>query len=186
MGSGSIDIPPKLKNIVILHVDLDFNEYFDTMAGMDVCIPAFGPSNLYYAVQASSTVAMCIECNVCCCYCSLERSMKSIEQTPILATQRFREAYAYVDDDRVSVTYPAVMTEIDAIKALRTRNASDFLVGDTSGSGITIGSNGAVRYAVEQMMKRGWVRRKKGFEDRKREIWAANDLVAKKLINGMR
>jgi len=169
VGSGSIDIPPKLKNIVILHVDLDFNEYFDTMAGMDVCIPAFGPSDLYYAVQASSTVAMCIECN-----------------TPILATQRFREAYAYVDDDRVSVTYPAVMTEIDAIKALRTRNASDFLVGDTSGSGITIGSNGAVRYAVEQMMKRGWVRRKKGFEDRKRQIWAANDLVAKKLINGVR
>jgi hypothetical protein len=112
--------------------------------------------------------------------------MKSIEQTPILATQRFREAYAYVDDDRASVTYPAVMTEIDAIKALRTRNASDFLAGDTSGSGITIGSNGAVRYAVEQMMKRGWVRRKKGFEDRKRQIWAANDLVAKKLINGMR
>jgi hypothetical protein len=107
-------------------------------------------------------------------------------QVPMLVTQRTREAYTYVDDDRVSIIYPAAMTEIDAIKALRTQNASDFLNSDPSRSGMTIGSNVAVRVAVEKMMKNGWVRSKRGFDESKRGIWAANDLVAMKLLHGDR
>jgi hypothetical protein len=77
------------------------------------------------------------------------------------------------------------MAEIDAIKALRTRNASDFLASDPSGSGLPLGSNLAVRNAVEQMMTRGWVRTKWGFDEVKRKIWAANDLVVSKLLHDL-
>jgi len=101
----------------------------------------------------------------------------------MLVTLRHREAYTYLDDDQVTVTYPAVMTEIDAIRALRTRNASAFLETDPSGSGITLGSNVAVQRAVEEMVAKGWVRTKRGFEDRKRKIWAENDVVVSKLLH---
>lgn len=58
VGSDSIEIPPELKNIVTLHVDLNYSEYYDVMAEMDLCIPALSPSDLYYVQQASSTAAM--------------------------------------------------------------------------------------------------------------------------------
>lgn len=64
VGSGLMDLPLELKNVVIFHVQLDYNQYYDIMAGMDICVPAFGPSSDYYTVQASSTVAMCMETNV--------------------------------------------------------------------------------------------------------------------------
>jgi hypothetical protein len=64
VGHGWVDIPPELKNVVAFHVNLNYTEYYDVMAGMDVCIPAFGPSDEYYRPQASSTVAMCLEVNV--------------------------------------------------------------------------------------------------------------------------
>jgi hypothetical protein len=95
----------------------------------------------------------------------------------MLVTQRLREAYTHLDDDRVSITYPAVMTEIDAIRALRTQDASACLASDPSGSGVTLGSNSAVREAVEEMLEKDWIRTSEEFEDSKREIWAANDLV---------
>jgi hypothetical protein len=165
VGSGLMDLPPELKNIIIFHVQLNYEQYYDVMARMDVCVPAFGPSSDYYALQASSTVAMCMETNV-----------------PILSTQRMRTAYKYIDDDRVTIRYPAVMTEMDAIRALRTGNASQFLASDPSSSGRTMGSNSAVRSAVEQMMREQWIRPRTGFQDFKQGVWAANDLVVKKLL----
>ena len=63
MGSGWLDIPLELQNIVVLHTSLSYNEYYEVMAGMDVCIPAFGQTD-DYTVQASSTVATCMEANV--------------------------------------------------------------------------------------------------------------------------
>jgi hypothetical protein len=100
----------------------------------------------------------------------------------MLVTQRLREAYTHLDDDRVSITYPAVMTEIDAIRALRTQDASAFLASDPSGSGVTLGSNSAVREAVEEMLEKDWIRTSEEFEDSKREVLAANDLVVMKLL----
>jgi hypothetical protein len=64
VGSGWLDIPLELQNVVVLHTGLSFNEYYEVMAGMDVCIPAFGQTDGYYTVQASSTVATCMEANV--------------------------------------------------------------------------------------------------------------------------
>lgn len=94
-----------------------------------------------------------------------------------------RDAYKYIDDDRVTIKYPAVMTEMDAIKALRTRNASQFLASDPSHSGRTMSSNSAVRIAVEQMMREGWIRQKRDFQHFKRGVWADNDLVVRKLLS---
>jgi hypothetical protein len=68
VGSDEIEIPPELKNIVTLHVDLNYTEYYGVMAEMDICLPAFGPSDIYYVQQASSTAAMCLEVNVRRCY----------------------------------------------------------------------------------------------------------------------
>jgi len=54
-----------LKNIVIMHKDLDYPEYYTFMSGMDMCVPAFlSKSDKNYAYQASSTIAMCMENNV--------------------------------------------------------------------------------------------------------------------------
>jgi hypothetical protein len=74
------------------------------------------------------------------------------------------------------------MTEIDAIRALRTQDASAFLASDPSDSGVTLGSNSAVREAVEEMLEKDWIRTSEEFEDSKREVWAANDLVVMKLL----
>jgi len=49
-----------------------------------------------------------------------------------------------------------------------------------------MGSNAAVRQAVEEMMAKGWVRSKKGFDAAKSEIWAANEEVVKKLLSDVR
>lgn len=57
-------LPPELENVVIFHVGLNYDEYYDVMAGMDVCVPAFGPNDDYYLLQASSTVAMCMQVDV--------------------------------------------------------------------------------------------------------------------------
>jgi hypothetical protein len=64
VGSGLMDLPLELKNVVIFHVQLNYDQYYDIMAEMDVCVPAFGSFSDYYTVQASSTVAMCMETNV--------------------------------------------------------------------------------------------------------------------------
>jgi hypothetical protein len=96
-----------------------------------------------------------------------------------------REAYTHIDDDRVSIAYPSVMTEIDAIIALRTQSAATFLASDPSKSGRPMGSNAAVQQVVEKMMDKGWVRSKKGFEATKSEIWAANEDVVKKMLLGL-
>ena len=78
------------------------------------------------------------------------------------------------------------MTEIDALKALRTGDASDFLVSDPSNSGMPIGSNPVVRKQVEQMITKDWVRTKKEFSDVKQSVWAANDLVVMKMLADLR
>lgn len=64
VGSGMMNLPLELKDVVVFHVGLNYDQYYAIMAGMDVCVPAFGPSSDYYTLQASSTVSMCMETNV--------------------------------------------------------------------------------------------------------------------------
>jgi len=64
VGSGSLDLPSELKNVVVLHVNLNYREYYDIMGEIDICVPAFGPSDKYYVEQASATAHTCLETNV--------------------------------------------------------------------------------------------------------------------------
>jgi hypothetical protein len=51
---------------------------------------------------------------------------------PFLVTQRVREAYAFIDDDRVVITHASVVLEMEAIEAFRSANASAILSSDPS------------------------------------------------------
>ncbi|KAF7974651.1 hypothetical protein HWV62_11530 [Athelia sp. TMB] len=122
----------------------------------------------YYWATASSTV--CSQVN-----------------TPMLVTPRFRNSYSYLDDDRVLVTHPAAMSEVAAtgIKALRTRDASEFLSSDPSGLGLAMGSHAGIRQAVVTMLSLGWARPKSGFEEWKAGVWARNDDVVARILSDL-
>jgi hypothetical protein len=167
-GSGTLEIPPELRDIVIIHLDLDYGQFYKLMGTMDACIPAFPPDNTYYEPQASSTVAMCMEANV-----------------PILLTQYMRDAYTYIDDEGVVITRPAVMREVHAIRALRTGTYADFLASDPSGTGITMGAHPGVEAAVTEMMRAGWVRSKQQFDEFKRGVWGRNDVVVMRMLRDL-
>jgi hypothetical protein len=96
-----------------------------------------------------------------------------------------REAYSYIDDDRVVITRPAAIREMDAIKALRTGNASAFLASDPAQTGRTIGSHPRIHQAVEKMVQEGWIRPKKGFDAVKKRIWSQNDVVVWRLLRDL-
>jgi len=169
VGSGWIQIPPELKEVVKIHTGRNYAEFYDLMASMDVCMPAFSSRGAsYFTQQASATVGMCLEVNV-----------------PMLVTQRIRQTYTYIDDERVTITRPAVMSEVQAIQALRSGNASAFLAADPSESGIAVGLHPRSRLSIEHMMQRGWIRPKKGFNTVKERIWGQNYVVAWRLLRDL-
>lgn len=102
-----------------------------------------------------------------------------------MVTQRIRQAYEYIDDDRVVVTRPSAMREIEAIKALRTGDASTFLSSDPARIGKPIGSHPRIKAAVEKMVREGWIRPREGFEEVKRELWRKNDVLMERLLRDM-
>jgi len=65
VGSGWIDVPIELKNVVVFHTNLNYADFYAVMSGMDICVPAFlATQNRNYRRQASSSIAMCMEVNV--------------------------------------------------------------------------------------------------------------------------
>ncbi|KAG6819487.1 hypothetical protein H0H93_011344 [Arthromyces matolae] len=165
LGSGNLEVPIELKNLVQVKTDLTYQEFYDIMKDMEICVPAFAGSG-YYRIHASSTFAMAVQCNV-----------------PILVTRRTRESYAYADDDRAVVTRPAAMREIQSLKALRTGDASFFLNAPMPHTNTHMGSNQNLNDAVESMMNRGWRRTKREMEDFKVGIWKRNGDLAYRLIH---
>jgi hypothetical protein len=93
-----------------------------------------------------------------------------------------REAYTYIDDDAVTITRPAVMSEVEAIKALRSGNASAFFDSDPASSGVTVGSHPRLKEDVDRMMRAGWMRPRRGFDACKRRAWTENERVMRKII----
>jgi hypothetical protein len=51
---------------------------------------------------------------------------------PFSVTQRVREAYSFIDDDRVVITHASVVLEMEAIKGFRSVNASAISSSDPS------------------------------------------------------
>jgi len=108
-----------------------------------------------------------------------------MNKVPVLALRELREAYTYIDDDRITITRPAVMSEVQALKALRTGDSTAFLASDPSGSGVKMGSNARVSDAVDSMMRAGWIRTKEGFDARKQRVWHENEKVIRRILRGL-
>jgi len=159
VGSGYLEIPHELKNMVLIRAGLNYSDFYALMSDMDICVPAFSGGPGYYEAQASSTFAMAVECNV-----------------PILVTERIKAAYTYVNDDRAVVTRPAAMREVEALRALRSGDASFFL----HRTGIPLDS--ATAQAAEGMVRLGWVRSDEDFQSFKQDIWKANERVVERIL----
>lgn len=96
-----------------------------------------------------------------------------------------RESYPDIADDRVMIMRPAAMSEIQAIRALRSGDASTFLASDPANSGIRLGDHRGIRAAVEEMMTKGWIRTKEGFEYCKRKTWERNEIVMMRILRDL-
>ncbi|OBZ66784.1 GDP-mannose 4,6 dehydratase [Grifola frondosa] len=156
VGAGYLDVPDELAYMVSMYRDLDYEDFYTLIAEADVIIPAFVGA-AYYEFQASSTINLAVELDV-----------------PLLATRRTREAYGYIDDDRAVITRPAAMPEVAALKALRTGDALSFLTPGPALTGETTLSTLSVRAAVERMLRGGWLREKRVFEEFKSGIRQKN------------
>ncbi|KAJ7364252.1 hypothetical protein DFH08DRAFT_681115 [Mycena albidolilacea] len=162
IGSGWLDIPQELKNMVLIRAGLSYPEFYKLMSEMDICVPAFSVDHGYYDDQASSTFAMAVECNV-----------------PILVTERIRNTYTYVDDDRAVVTRPAAMREIEAIRALRSRDTSSFF------HRTEIPMDSPTAQAAASMLQLGWTRSTEESRAFKEQIWRANDRVVERILRDL-
>lgn len=85
------------------------------------------------------------------------------------------------------VTRPAAMREVAALKALRTEDPSSYLQMSMPNMDAhkTMGSNAAIRDAVQDMISRGWTRRKSDLENFKSGLWNRNDLLAKRILRDL-
>jgi hypothetical protein len=110
-----------------------------------------------------------------------------LDQVPIVVTRRTRRSYVYADDDRAVVTRPAAMSEVAALKALRTGSASSYLEMSMPNMGADkkMGSNAAIHNAVQDMMSLGWTRRKSDLDNFKSGLWNRNDLMAKRILRDL-
>ncbi|KAH6914690.1 hypothetical protein BKA70DRAFT_1368586 [Coprinopsis sp. MPI-PUGE-AT-0042] len=165
VGSGSIEVPKELQNLVVFHTDLSYPDFYRLMT-----LPLECAQKSMYAVSFIKPLTLSTDLLV------------SELQLPILAVRALREAYTYIDDDAVTVTRPAVMSEIQAIKALRSGNASAFLESDPSSSGVNMGSHPRVKEDVDRMMREGWIRHKEGFDACKQRAWTENERVMRSIL----
>lgn len=104
---------------------------------------------------------------------------------PLLVTTRHRQAYGYIDDIRAVITRPAAMSEVQALKALRTGDPSAFLTSDPADIGRTMGEMPMVREAVRQMMREGWIRGRQEWMDWREGVWTRNREVADRILRDM-
>ncbi|KAI0773704.1 hypothetical protein C8Q74DRAFT_1201446 [Fomes fomentarius] len=167
VGSQYIGIPQELANVIVIYRDLPYKEFYEIIAHSDIVLPAFA-DNSYYDIRASSTISLAIELRV-----------------PMLVTNRTRRTYGFIDDDRVVVTRPQVMSEVQALKAFRTGDVSGFLASDPAETGVTMGDIPAVRDAVEHMMRTGWTRSTSGWADWRAWLWQRNTDVARRILRDL-
>lgn len=84
-----------------------------------------------------------------------------------------------MNDDRAVITRPAAMREVEAIRALRSGDATYFL----NRTGIPLDSHTA--RAAEDMLRLGWVRSEDESRAFKQELWKANERVVERLLRDL-
>ncbi|KAJ7067131.1 hypothetical protein C8F01DRAFT_980679 [Mycena amicta] len=162
IGSGYIEIPPELENLVVVRNGLNYPDFYNLMRQMDIALTAFSEENGYYHSQASSTFAMAVECNV-----------------PILVTERIKKSYTYVDDPRAVVTRPAAMREVEALRALRSGDVSYFL------HQTSIEPDSSTAHSAQSMLHKGWVHSADESRSFKEKIWIANERVVERILRDL-
>ncbi|EJT99475.1 hypothetical protein DACRYDRAFT_117719 [Dacryopinax primogenitus] len=93
-------IPDEMVNVVHIRDSPDFEEFYGTLAEMDVLIPAFS-ADLYLTAVASSSIPAAV-----------------MTRTPILASPAHLRAYGYLAPPAVIVR-PSSMSDAEAISRLR-------------------------------------------------------------------
>jgi len=159
VGHGELDVPKELSQVVNFHLDLDYADFYAVMQSMDIVVPAFVNYD-YFDVQASSTVAMAVECDI-----------------PILATMRMREAYGYIDDDRITITRPQALRDIPAIEAFRAGRYSP-------ANDSTLYVQEFV-YDVSDMLRRGWRKTHDEMREFKEQLWKENRKAISRILNDL-
>lgn len=196
-GNGQMEVPKALANVVRVHTGLAYDDFFKTMHSMDVALLAFTPASSeetkggYYEVQASSSVAMAMMCEV-----------------PLLATNHMHKVYTYTRDERVSITRPAFFREIEAVKLLRagawidpsSPRLTDEDDGDEADGGrppslededrssSELGVNvvpPGVAESAQRMLDGGWRRSDEGWRQWRAVIDGENREVARRVLMGM-
>lgn len=157
VGHGQLEIPKELTQVVKFHVDLDYSEFYSVMQSMDIVVPAFVNYD-YFDVQASSTVVMAVECNV-----------------PLLATTRMRQAYGYIDDERITITRPQALRDIPAIAAFR--------AGRYSPVNATSMHVEEFIFDVDDMLRRGWRKTRDEIRTFKEQLWKQNWKAVSRILN---
>ena len=189
VGSQYLGVPDELEHVVTIYRDLPYKGFYDIVANCDIVLPAFADNSCEcspnddasvevepiplmnrdtrtdYKIRASSTIALATELNV-----------------PMLVTSRTRHTYGFIDDDRIVVTRPAMMSEVQALRALRTGDAAPFLAARVADAGMTAGEMPAVRAGVERMMKEGWAKPARGWDEWREGMWSRNRDVADKML----
>ena len=77
------------------------------------------------------------------------------------------------------------MSEVQALRALRTGDTSSFLASDPADIGTTMGEMPAVRAAVEKMMQEGWVRGRHEWMEWREDVCRWNRAVADKILRDL-
>lgn len=116
-----------------------------------------------------------------------------IIKVPILASHRMRERYGYIDDDRVTVTRPQALREVNALGALRRASINTEALEDNNDRhGTNISASAGLEYRsdkfdrdVEEMIDQGWYRNMEGFESFKLDLWEKNREAIRRVLHDL-
>lgn len=194
IGEGEIDIPQALSRAVFIHRGLNYTDFYALMQTMDVVIPAFvnvDCRDIFISLLLEILTATFLQTMITkpallwpwqssATYVSLVYAHQNVTnnfQVPILASKRMREAYGYINDNRVVITRPQALREIAAIGAFR-----DARTPELEQSSVFTG-----RFAedVTLMLKEGWQKSQRSFRDFKEELWKENQNSIKRALDGV-
>ena len=114
-------------------------------------------------------------------------------KVPILASRRMRERYGYIDDDRVTVTRPQALREVNALGALRRASINTEALEDNNDRhGTNISASAGLEYRsdkfdrdVKEMIDQGWYRNMEGFESFKLDLWEKNREAIRRVLHDL-
>lgn len=168
-GNGDMVVPKELTNVVRIHKNLPYNDFFETMHSMDIAFTAFTSASKeetkggYYEVQASSSVAMAMMC-----------------QVPLLTTHHIEKVYTYTSSPLVSIHRPSYFREIEVVKILR---AGKWVRTEEEEETDAVVPPG-VEEETERMLDMGWKRSDEGWKEWRDKIDRQNVEVARAILMG--